>query len=231
MNYEIVDFRHLVSDWYNEFLPDKYPNKAKVVEDAGIIYLDSIPLDRTFKSSSTRFMLERMGQIHGGGSGKTCIFVREPKPANNVRLLQMLRKVDESSDIDQEKKLKILHISNRRYVPSSRDILVKQEKEIDAFLDKVFNCMAASAIPGMKFVSSPSLDMTDLRSIMSDFFPKSALKWHSQNKDVPIKVMSANEMLQPLFLHMMQGKVSDHGTLRYMARCRESMIEDLAKVV
>ena len=92
MNYEIVDFRHLVSDWYNEFLPDKYPNKAKVVEDAGIIYLDSIPLDRTFKSSSTKFMLERMGQIHGGGSGKTCIFVREPKPANNVRLLQMLHK-------------------------------------------------------------------------------------------------------------------------------------------
>ena len=231
MKYEIVDFRHLVSDWYNEFLPNRCPDKIKPVENVGILYLDSVPLDGRFKADSMKFMLGKMEQIQGGDCEKTCIFVREPKPVNNVRLRPMLRKIEESKEIDDERKLKVLHVSNRRYVPVSPDVLVKQEKEIDLFLDGVFDGLSGKCVPNMKFVSSPSLDMTDIHSIMEDFFPRTALEWHVQNRQTSINVKSANEMLQPLFLYMMDGKVDDHGTLRYMAKCRQSMIEDLAKVV
>lgn len=231
MKYEIVDFKHLVSDWYNDFLPERCPEKAKVVEDVGIIYLDSVSLDGRFKMDSMKFMLERMSRIQGGGSGKTCIFVREPKPVNNVRLRPMLRKVEESREIDDDRKLKVLHLSNRRYVPLSSDVFVKQEKEMDSFLDLVFDKFSATCIPNMRFVSSQSLDMNDIRSTMEDFFPRSALSWHSKSGNARIAVKSANEILHPLFLYMMGEEDSDRGTLKYVSRCRKSIIEDLEKVV
>lgn len=232
MIYEIVDFRHLVSDWYNEFLPNKCPDKAKAVEDAGIIYLDSVSIDTKFKKSTTRFMLEKLEQIQGGDKGKTCIIVREPKPVDNVRLRPMLKLVEESKVIGEEGKLKVLHVANRRYIPISSDILVRQGKEFDSFLDDVFDSMMKINVAKMKFVKSPSLDMTDVKSAMEDFFPKSSLKWHvPSEKTIHIDAKSANEMLQPLFVRMIGGKVSDQGTLKYMSRCKRSMIEDLEKVV
>ena len=62
MGYKVVDFRELVVLWYNEFLPERIGNKSVFVEDAGILYLKSIPLE-PLRKDTIEFMTKKMAEL------------------------------------------------------------------------------------------------------------------------------------------------------------------------
>ena len=55
MDYTIVDWKNLVTSWYNEFLPEVADDKAMFVRDAGIVYLNDISIE-SIESASCKFL-------------------------------------------------------------------------------------------------------------------------------------------------------------------------------
>ena len=229
MIYEIVDFRQLVSYWYNEFLPVECKDRFVFVKDAEILYLNSINLD-LIRSNTLDFMREKASEFAKHGS--EIIFIQEPKPVNNARLKPMLKFLSESDMIDEERKLKVMHMSNRRYVPTSNSILVSQDKEIDEFLDDVFSNLNKSKLRGMKFLSSTSLSIQETIDVARSFFPRKSLSIIEVSEGSPVLVKSSNDVLQPIFVQVdLIRPMSDGNAERYVEKCRTSMLGEFEKFV
>lgn len=227
MKYIISDFRQLVTCWYNEFLPIECKERFAFVKDAEILYLNSINLE-PLRKKTLDFMTEKVKEIAKSG---TTIFLQEPKPVNNIRLKPMLQFLAGSDMIDEERKLKVMHMSNRRYVPTSTSILISQDKEIDDFLDSVFKDMSALDILNAKFLPSSSLSIQESIDVARSFFPRKALSIIEVQEGDPVVVKSSNDVLQPIYIQVNLLRSSDESAERYMARCRESMLKEFERLV
>lgn len=227
-SYAIADFRQLVTFWYNEFLPVECKDRFAFVKDAEILYLNSISLE-PLRGKTIDFMKKKVKGMLSDGT-KT-IFVQEPKPVNNVRLKPTLKFLSESDMIDDERKLKVMHTSNRRYVPTSDSILVSQDKEIDEFLDSVFSDLSEATVRGAKFLSSSSLPIQEAIDVASSLFPRKSLSIIEVQEGEPILVKSSNDVMQPLFIQVNLLCPTDPGVDRYVERCRKSLLGEFEKLV
>lgn len=227
--YAIVDFRHLVSKWYNEFLPERIGDgKSVFVEDANILYLKSIPLE-PLRKDTIEFMSKGMMEISGKDIG---VFVQEPKPVNNVRIQPLLKFIEGVKDMSTERRDKVLHFANRRYVPLSSNIMVSQDKEIDDFLDSVFLELCKLAIPNVRTYQIASLGLSDFVDSARAFFPKKSLSIQEVPRGEYIQVRSTNEMLEQLKSCFINGKFDGSSTFeRYIESCKRSMDKDIQKLV
>ena len=227
MKYSIADFRQLVTAWYNEFLPVECKERFAFVKDAEILYLNSINLD-LIRKKTMDFMKMKVKEIAGDG---ITIFVQEPKPVNNVRLKPTLKFLEGSDMIDDERKLKVMHMSNRRYVPTSTSILISQDKEIDEFLDDVFSELSSSKLRGVKFLPLSSLPAQEAVDVARSFFPRKALSIIEVQEGEQILVKSSNDVLQPIHTQVNLLRPDDGNTDKFVERCRKSLLEDFEKLV
>ena len=227
-SYAIADFRQLVTDWYNEFLPVECKDRFAFVKDAEILYLNSINLD-LIRKKTMDFMKMKVKDIAKEG---TTIFVQEPKPVNNVRLKSTLKFLEGSDMIDDERRLKVMHMSNRRYVPTSTSILISQDKEIDEFLDEVFSELASSKLRvRAKFLPLGSLPVQEAVDVARSFFPRKALSIIEVREGEQILVESSNDVLQPIKVQVNLLGPKDDSVDRFAERCRKSLLEELEKLV
>lgn len=227
MKYSIADFRQLVTAWYNEFLPVECKDRFAFVKDAEILYLNSINLD-LIRKKTMDFMKMKVKEIAVDG---ITIFVQEPKPVNNVRLKPTLKFLEGSDMIDDERKLKVMHMSNRRYVPTSTSILISQDKEIDEFLDDVFSELSSSKLRGVKFLPLSSLPVQEAVDVARSFFPRKALSIIEVQEGEQILVKSSNDVLQPIHTQVNLLRPDDGNTDKFVERCRKSLLEDFEKLV
>ena len=228
MKYKVIDYRNLVTLWYNEFLPERIDNRSVFVEDAGILYLKPISLESERKST-IKFMVERMSRISGDGIG---LFVQEPKPVNNVRLQPFLRYIEGLGDLSQERKDKVFHYANRRYVPVSSNIIVSQDKEIDDFLNDVFVELTKLNMPNVKAYQVQSLGIWDFLDSAGSFFPKKCLSIQGEMKGKHIQVRSSNDLLSTMKSCVVNGNFDNSAKVRgYIDKCKSDLDKDIEKLV
>ena len=233
-NYRIVDFRTLVSELFNKFIPEELGNDMKVVEDAGVAYFNPSFLDGR-RRDAVKFMLGKAVAM-SRETGARCIFVQEPKPVNNVRLKPFLQHLETCPFIDGERRTRILHLSNRRYIPVSELVYFSDEKQLDVLIDLFFT--ALSMLDGemdcVKFYQSPALPFKDTADTALDLLPRkriSILDFRNP-PDAPVKVASANEIVDAIASHL----VKEHGLVdpvaeKYASRCRMEMSRDLERFI
>ena len=227
MGYKVIDFRSLVTLWYNEFLPENIGNKSVFVEDADILYLKPISLE-SIKKDTIKFLGRKALELSGSDIG---LVVQEPKPVNNVRIQPLLRYIERMKDMSQERRDKVLHFANRRYVPISSNIMVSQEKEIDEFLDVVFKELANLEISTLRLYSIQSLGVSDFIDSAKAFFPKKALTIQGILEGEYIQVRSTNEMLEQLKSYVVNGILDDSATRNYLESCKKSLDKDIETLV
>ncbi len=224
-----MDFRSLVTLWYNEFLPEMVgEDKSVFVEDAGILYLKSIPLE-PLRKDTIEFMTQKMALLSGKDIG---LFVQEPKPVNNVRIQPLLKYIEGMKDMSSERRDKVLHFANRRYVPLSSNIMVSQDKEIDDFLDRVFLDLMKLEIPNVRTYQIQSLSLSDFVDSAKAFFPKKSLSIQEVQRGEYIQVRSTNEMLEQLKSCFVNGNIYGSATAaKYVDSCKKSMDKDIEGLV
>ncbi len=228
MGYKVIDFRSLVTLWYNEFLPENIgQNKSVFVEDADILYLKPISLE-SIKKDTIKFLGRKALELSDTDIG---LVVQEPKPVNNVRIQPLLRYIERMKDMSQERRDKVLHFANRRYVPISSDIMVSQEKEIDEFLDVVFKELAKMEISTLRLYPLQSLGVSDFIDSAKAFFPKQALTIQGILDGEHIQVRSTNEMLEQLKSYVVNGILDDSETRNYLDSCKKSLDKDIETLV
>lgn len=226
MDYTIVDYKNLVTSWYNEFLPEVVGDKAMFVQNAGIVYLNNISL-ASIESASCKFLAKKvMGMSRPGNIN---IIIREPKPVNNIHLKQFLQVVETTSKIDDEHRNKLLHLANRRYISLSKDVLMSQEKEFDAFLDKMFLVLNKLGLANTRFYGSESLGFKDVCDVAKTFFPKSRLSFADQIEGNTIQISSANDVMIPISIKLMSGLSAT--PTQFIDKTRKSFLLDLEKMV
>ena len=227
--YNVINFRNLVTLWYNEFFPEKVGgDKSVFVKDAGVLYLKSIPLESERKST-IKFMVEKIEQISYDGMG---LVVQEPKPVNNVRLQPFLRYIEGLKDLSQERKNKVFHYANRRYVPVSSNIYVSQDKEIDDFLDQVFIDLSKMDLPNIKVYPIQSLGLYDFLDSASSFFPKKCLSIQEEIEGEHIQVRSSNHLLAHMKSCVINGDFDNSANIRgYMRKCKLDLDKDMERLV
>ena len=226
--YAIVDYRCLVSDWFNSFLPNWGAASTSYIERAGIVYVNSVKIDSSLETESLNFFKKRLADI--GGVGEAVLLVaREPKPVNNARLQTMLKFVE--GNMDKERVEKVLHLANRRYVPVSKDVLISQEKELVDALDSVFDKLAKSGVPNAKTYQIQSLGIDDFVDAARAFFPKKSLSIQEVQGGRQIEVKSTNQMLESLNSLVVVGKSDESSASRFVERCQASMRGDMAELV
>jgi hypothetical protein len=228
MGYKVVDFRELVVLWYNEFLPERIGDKSVFVEDADILYLKSIPLE-PLRKDTIEFMTKKMAELSGKDIG---LFVQEPKPVNNVRIQPLLKYIEGIKDMSIERRDKVLHFANRRYVPLSSNIMVSQDKEIDDFLDSVFLDLCKLDIHNVRTYQIQSLGLSDFVDSTRAFFPKKSLSIQEVSSGEYIQVRSTNEMLEQLKSCFVNGNLDGSSTaMKYVDSCKKSMDRDIEGLV
>lgn len=228
MNYVISDFRNLVGAWFNEFLPSVAGKKASYVEKAGIVYINNLNMD-SLRKPTMKFIRDRIGKMLESNDA-THIFVMEPKPVNNVRIVPALKMV-ETFSLDESNRDRILHLANRRYVLESPSVYVSQNKELDEFLSGVFSELSRMSFLKARFYSIQSLGISDFLSCAYEFFPKSALTIQGNYECKTITVHSSNDVLSVLSDKVMKGKPMDSGVLEFVMRCRNSILGDICTLV
>ena len=228
MRYNVINFRNLVTLWYNEFLPERIGDHSVFVEDAGVLYLKSIPLESERKAT-IKFMVEKLARVSDNGMG---LVVQEPKPVNNVRLQPFLRYIEGLKDLSQERKDKVFHYANRRYVPVSENIYVSQDREIGDFLDDVFIDLSKMDLPNVKAYAIQSLGVYDFIDSVSSFFPKKCLSIQSEIEGKHIQVRSSNQLLAIMKSCVINGDFDNSANVRgYIAKCRMNLDKDIEKLV
>ena len=223
--YVLVDFRQLVGAWYNEFLPAISGKRAGFIESVGLVYLNSINLDPHLKDSA-QFFLKKVAEM---GEGRK-IVVQEPRPVNNPRVQAVLKVVDKTQGVSPDNKLKLLHMSNRRYVPMSASVLVSQDKDIDLFLDKVFKLLEKLDIDEAKFHKSGSLGMADVVETARAFFPRKKLEVLEVAPTFPISVQSTNEIIMGLGQKLKCGFTSQDAD-RYIGKSKENLTKEFVAML
>lgn len=229
MKYQVINFKNLVTLWYNEFLPEKIgQNKSVFVEDADILYIKPISLE-SIKGETLKFIVEKILDISGKDIG---LVVQEPKPVNNIRLQPFLRYIERLKDLSQERKDKVLHYANKRYVPVSSNIYVSQDKEIDNFLDEVFVDLTKQNMPNAKAYSIQSLGLYDFIDSASSFFPKKCLSIQREIDGKHIQVRSSNQLLAVMKSCVINGNFDDSPQIHgYMKKCKLDLDKDMEKLV
>ena len=225
MTYSIIDFRCIVAKWFNEFLPNEVEKKSIFVKEADVIYVKPFNFDAKFKRRSLRFLKDVVDEMVGAKIG---IVVEEPKPVNNINLHPLLKHVESSHGISEENKVKVLHISNRRYLPTSSSVIISQAKEIDELLSDMFDKMASS---NPRFLKLTSLGIHDMMDVARSFFPKSALEFQVNPIDGGlIDVLSANDSLMGLNAKIMHGK-SSNDVIGFLPKCKLSLKQEFERII
>lgn len=226
MGYTIVDWKNLVTSWYNEFLPDVVDDKAMFVRNVGIVYLNDISI-ASIESESCEFLARKvMSMSRTGGIN---IIIRESKPVNNIHLKQFLNLIETTNKIDDEHRNKLLHLANRRYISTSRDVLMSQEKEFDEFLDKMFLVLNNLGLDNTRFYGSESLGFKDICDVVKTFFPKSMLSFADQIEGNTIQISSTNDVLIPISIKLMSGLSTT--PKQFIDRIRKSVLLDFEKLI
>ena len=231
MKYKLVDFKDLVTAWYNEFLPALVDESRKsgMVPGAGILYVDSIPLEPN-KKESIRFMAKKLLEMKDEDT--TIIVVQEPKAVNNAKLKKFLAQIESNPGIDKEHMDKLMHIANKRYIISSADILVSQDKEMDEFLDSVFSMLSILKFPNVRFYASKSLDFKDVVGQAAQIFPKSWLIVKESEPGVHIKVKSSGELMAQISLKLDRHEEEyDSSYSKFLALAEDTITSDLKSFI
>ena len=228
MGYKVIDFRDLVTLWYNEFLPERVGDGAAFVEDASILYLKPIPLNAKLRRDTMKFLSTRASELAGSDVGW---LVQEPKPVDNVEIQPLLKYLEGMKDMSTERRDKVLHFANRRYVPVSSSILVSQDKEIDDFLDDAFRGLERSGMDGIRPYAMQSLGIQDFIGAASALLPRKSLSIQAEIQGEHIQVRSTNDMLGQLKSYVINGKSGDSDNLDYIIRCRESLGRDIEQLI
>ena len=226
MDYTIVDWKNLVTSWYNEFLPEVADDKAMFVRNAGIVYLNDISI-ASIESASCKFLAGKVMDM--SRTGNINIIVRESKPVNNIHLKQFFNLIETTNKIDDERRNKLLHLANRRYISTSRDVLMSQSKEFDEFLDKMFIFMSKLGLANTRFYSSESLGFNDICEVAKIFFPKSILSFADKIEGNTIKISSTNDVMIPISIKLMSG-LSTTPT-QFIDKIRKSTLLDFEKLI
>jgi len=227
--FAIVDFRQLVTDWYNEFLPVECKDRFAFVKDAEILYLNSINLDGVRKKTLS-FMRGKVADI--AASANTVILLQEPKPVNNVLLKPTLKFLSGTPNLlDEQRRLKVMHLSNRRYVPTSDSVLVSQDKEIDEFLDGMFLELSDSSRGAVKCLPLSSLPVQEAVDAACAFFPRKSLSIMRVREGERILVKSSNDVLQPLHSQVNLLRTDDGNAAKFAALCRKSLMGEFEALV
>ena len=226
MDYTIVDWKNLVTSWYNEFLPEVADDKAMFVRNAGIVYLNDISI-ASIESASCKFLAGKVMDM--SRTGNINIIIRVSKPVNNIHLKQFLNLIETTNKIDDERRNKLLHLANRRYISTSRDVLMSQEKEFDEFLDKMFIFMSKLGLANTRFYSSESLGFNDICDVAKIFFPKSILSFADQIEGNTIQISSTNDVMIPISIKLMSG-LSTTPT-QFIDKIRKSVLLDFEKLI
>lgn len=231
---EIHDFRELAAALFNEFIPTELSENVKVVDGMGIAYFKSERLMER-RTEAIRFMLERALSSSGNG----CVFVQEPRPVNNVRLQPFLSHLETCPFIDDEKRTRILHLANKRYVPRSEIVFFSDDVQIDAFLNQAFMVMSKLNPSGVKFHRSESLCFDDVVSAAEDVFPRKSLSIcrFNDEADRSVDIISTNLVVKKISSQMVAASSGEHAGLssqkseRYLRRCMESERQALLNLV
>ena len=226
MEYTIVDWKNIVTSWYNEFLPEVADDKAMFVRNAGIVYLNDISIS-SIESESCKFLARKVMDM--SRTGNINIIIRESKPINNIHLKQFFNMIETTNKIDDENRNKLLHLANRRYISTSRDVLMSQSKEFDEFLDKMFIFMSKLGLANTRFYSSESLGFNDICDVAKIFFPKSMLSFADQIEGNTIQISSTNDVMIPISIKLMSG-LSTTPT-QFIDRIRKSVLLDFEKLI
>ena len=226
MNYKLVDYRNLVSDWYNEYLPNHVGNKASSVPGVGIVYVNALKVD-SHRKPTEKFILGKLRNLASDGS--TAVVVMEPRPVDNVWLQPMLRKL-ESEVTDKTRLEQILHIANRRYVLESSTFMVSQNKEIEELLVQTFDSLHNRGLDGVRLYRMQSLGVPDMERAMRAFFTKNSLTIQGFSDAPYIKVNSTNQLLGDLDSKITKGILATPAQL-YIDKCIKSLDCDMPSLV
>ena len=237
MNYVISDFKNLVGSWFNEFLPVRFPDKFKSVDQVGILYLDSTSLDCGLKES-VRFLLDK-GMDISRKHGARCIVVREPKPVNNIALHPFLSHLESCPFVADATRTKLLHLSNRRYIPSSELVCFSNLKHLDELLDGIWRVLERLGDPslGCRFYSSSSFDLDSVVDLAKEIIPRKSLLPVVQDEYAAqpcVKVVSANDMMTDISLKLMVNGTThapSSGMKRFMEKCKDDVRGDLERLL
>ena len=225
----IVPFRLLVERWYNEFLPRSVGDKAVFVENASIVYVNSIPLEG-LKRESLKFLAEQAISI-SASSETTLMLVQEPKPVDNIRLMQKIAQLE--GMLKGETRDRILNLANRRYVVYSRSILLSQEKELDDFMAEMFSLMSRMGIDQFRTYSSQNLPFHEVKSLAGEFFPKRLLAdVEFSASDGDMKVESANDVLQKICNVLSMDSVKETKRMQeFASRCLKTAKKEFESLI
>lgn len=225
--YAIVDFKELVSNWYNEFLPEAEKDKFNYVEWAEILYLNNIS-PKVHLKESLKFLVRKIEAM--SATGEIPIIVQEPKAVNNAKVQPFLKFVEgRGTAVSQVSLNKLLHLANKRYVIISKDVLISQDKEIDEFLDEVFVLLQKLHLQNIRFYASQSLGIQDVIDVARGLFPKSILSVRQFNQTGHIEVKSSSEVMAEISGSLMQ-KWSDENK-RFVEKCHQAMLKDIEQLI
>lgn len=225
LKYTLSDFKDLVELWYNEFLPTVAIDKSYYLKETETIYVNWMPTNK-MKEDSIRFFLKKAIQLRKSKSDNL-VFIRDPKPVNDIKLKGVLKQMESLTSIDENHKTLIFHLANHRYYISSSDVYVSQWKEIDLFLDDVFKCLVGiqSKVQGIKFYQSESLGFVEATKVFFEFFPKDSIEViQSTNRDSLIGVYSTSIPLINLFTNI--GLTCEEEP-KFMEHAKKSILADI----
>lgn len=227
--FAIVPFRLLAERWYNEFLPRSVGDKAVFVENASIVYVNSIPLEG-LKRDSLKFLAEQAISI-STSSEATLMLVQEPKPADNIRLMQKIAQLERM--LKGETRDRILNLANRRYVVSSRSILLSQEKELDDFMAEMFNLLSRLRSESFRTYSSQNLPFHEVKSLAGEFFPKRLLAdIEFPASDGDMRVESSNDVLQKICSVLSLDSVQETKRMQeFASRCLKTAKKEFESLI
>ena len=226
----IVPFRLLAERWYNEFLPGSVGDKAVFVENASIVYVNSIPLEG-LKRDSLKFLAEQAISL-SASSETTLMLVQEPKPADNIRLMQKIAQLERM--LKGETRDRILNLANRRYVVSSRSILLSQEKELDDFMVEMFSLLSRLRSESFRTYSSQNLPFHEVKSLAGEFFPKRLLADDIElpASDGDMKVESSNDVLQKICNVLSMDSVQETKRMQeFASRCLKTAKKEFESLI
>lgn len=232
-DFTIIDYRNLVSLWYNEFLPSYFDNKLGIVNNSQIAYVMTSSFESS-KVESVRFLFKEIEKI--GEQCSKLVVVQEPKPYLNPGMNKLMQFIDSSDEnsITDDNKNKIRHLANRRYVAYSENIILPDNREIDLFFDDVFARMASKLnLPNIKFYQSSHATFNDICTIAMEVFPKSMFHAIGFKYGDYIKVDSTNDVLTKLANHIGIDLVddSDSTASKFLELANVSVKEELLALV
>ena len=227
--FAIVPFRLLAEKWYNEFLPRSVGDKAVFVENASIVYVNSIPLEG-LKRDSLKFLAEQAISL-STSSETTLMLVQEPKPVDNIRLMQKIAQLERM--LKGETRDRILNLANRRYVVSSRSILLSQEKELDDFMAEMFSLLSRLRSESFRTYSSQNLPFHEVKSLAGEFFPKRLLAdIEFPASDGDMKVESSNDVLQKICNVLSMDSVQETKRMQeFASRCLKTAKKEFESLI